>query len=612
MPFTDQSMASATAHDDFGPEQEPNHQQQSAITCDVLVIGAGAAGLAAAAAVHDHGLKVILIEKQGYIGGTTFKSGGCMWMPNNFLMQENGIEDSKEQAARYINAVTSLASPVLEEEAVDACLHQKRLDAFLVHGPEMMRYFRDQGFRWMAQPSQFPDYHPYIDGAVERGRTLDPAVFDAASLGHYQKYLPKPDYAPVIPRFEDFRVLTRLRSSRPCPVEVSALSKGMARPMSMGRSLIAQLLKVCKEHDNVEIWTGCELSELLLCDHDGGVIGARVHRGVCDEYVNVYASLGVVLTTGGFSQNQEMRNAYLRRTTTKEATSMMSTRAEWSLASSGDEGVALQAGLEIGAGSAQLGQVWGIPTMVDPRTGKIAEAMFAISKPFSIVVDASGCRFFSESQPYGETVRSMYRRADEDAGAATFWLIFDRQYSRRYPIGSLNLRSTLQIQHAIKQGFLSRSDTIDGLAELISVPEDKLQETIDEWNAMCDQGRDEYFHRGEDKYQQFIGDPTVEPNPCMGAVSERPFYAIRIFPGDAGTQGGLETDQHGRVLRADGSVISGLFAGGNASVALLGTQGAGTTLAPAMTEGFVAVRYMRHLADGGGVLLTDEKDHVVY
>jgi 3-oxosteroid 1-dehydrogenase len=526
-------------------------------------------------------------------------------------MQETGIEDSKEQAARYINAVAKLASPVLEEQAVHVDLRDKRLDAFLMQGPEMMRYFRDQGFRWMAKPSQFPDYHPHIDGAVQHGRTLDPAVFDAASLGHYQKYLPKPDGAPVVPRFEDFRILTRLRSSGQCPAEVSALPKGMPRPVSMGRSLIAQLLKVCKEHDNVEIWTGWELSELLLSGHDGGVVGARVQRRGSEELVDIHASLGVMLATGGFSQNRKMRNAYLGRKTAGGEASSMLTKAEWSLASDGDAGIALRTGQRIGAGSAQLGQVWGIPTMIDPRTGKVTEAMFAISKPFSIVVDGRGRRFFSESQPYGETVRSMYEKANEDAEAATFWLVFDRRYRRRYPIGSL--KSAWQIDQAIERGLLLRSDTIDGLAEQMRMSSRNLQTTVDEWNEMCGQGRDKYFHRGEDKYQQFIGDPTVVPNPCMGPVKESPFYGIRIFPGDAGTRGGLQTDQFARVLRADGSVISGLFAAGNASVALLGTQGAGTTLAPAMTEGFIAVKYMQqHLADGGGALLVDEKDTLIY
>ncbi|KAL7754917.1 hypothetical protein ACKLNR_015257 [Fusarium oxysporum f. sp. zingiberi] len=113
---------------------------------------------------------------------------------------------------------------------------------------------------------------------------------------------------------------------------------------------------------------------------------------------------------------------------------------------------------------------------------------------------------------------------------------------------------------------------------------------------MCDGGRDKHFHRGEDRYQQFIGDPDVTPNPCMGPVKESPFYAIKIFPGDAGTRGGPLTDEFARVLRKNGDVIDGLFAGGNASAALLESQGAGTTLAPAMTEGFIAVTYMLSLA----------------
>ncbi|KAL7755424.1 hypothetical protein ACKLNR_014522 [Fusarium oxysporum f. sp. zingiberi] len=601
----DQEMTCAEAHEDFGHHhQAPNHQRTSVTKCNILIVGAGAAGLAAAAAAHDPGLRVILAEKGDHVGGTTFRSGGCMWMPGNFLMKETGIQDNKEQAAQYINAVTKLTCPNLEEQATHGRLRDERLDAFLTQGPEMMRYFRDQGVRWMTEPSQLPDYHPHIEGAVHHGRTLDPAVFDATSLGHYQRYLPKPDGAPVIPRFEDFRILTRLRPSGQHPAEVSALPKGMSRPVSMGRSLVAQLLKVCKEHDNVKIWTGWELSELFLSEHDGGVIGARVQRRGSKEPVDIHASLGVMMTTGGFSQNQEMRDTYLGRAAAQEATPGIKTKAEWSLASDVDAGAALRVGQMIGAGSAQLDQVWGIPTLIDPRTGKVAEAMFAISKPYSIVVDGCGRRFFSESQPYGEAVRSMYQRASKDAKAAAFWLVFDRKYRRRYPIGSL--KSVWQIDQAIKMGLLLRSSTISGLAEQMQMPSRNLQATVDEWNEMCNQGEDKHFHRGEDRYEKFLGDPAVMPNPCMGPVKNSPFYAIRVFPGDAGTRGGLQTDQFARVLREDGTVISGLFAGGNASVALLGTQGAGTTLAPAMTEGFIAVRFMQGLARGSSSILEDQ------
>ncbi|RKK69870.1 hypothetical protein BFJ68_g18425, partial [Fusarium oxysporum] len=149
MPSLDQEMTCATGHQDFGHQdfghhQAPNHQRTSVIKCDILIIGAGAAGLAAAAAAHDPGLRVILAEKEDHVGGTTFRSGGCMWMPDNFLMQETGIQDNKEQAARYINAVAKLTCSRLEEQAFHGRLRDERLDAFLTQGPEMMRYFREQ------------------------------------------------------------------------------------------------------------------------------------------------------------------------------------------------------------------------------------------------------------------------------------------------------------------------------------------------------------------------------------------------------------------------------------------------------------------------------------
>ncbi|KAH6959848.1 FAD binding domain-containing protein [Ilyonectria sp. MPI-CAGE-AT-0026] len=560
-------------------------ERGKATRCDILIIGGGAAGLAAAAAVQDRKLRVILVEKADHVGGTTFRSGGTIWMPNNFLLREHGIEDSKALGARYIHAVTQAMSTPSRRDAADAdaCLRSKRVDAFLTQGPEMINFFRDQGFRWMSTPSKFPDYHPNADGAVEQGRTLDPAVFDAACLGPYLKYLPAPDGAPVVARFEDFRILTRPHASAHC-TDLSPVPKGMSRPMSMGRSVVAQLLKICMDRGNVEIWTRYELQDLLLLD-DGGVAGARVQRGGDTVSEDIHAALGVVLTTGGFSNHQGMRDLYFGKQTKKE----------WSLSSDGDTGIALQVGQNVGADSRQLDEVWGIPTMNDPRTGQVTEAMFAISKPFSVVVDDTGRRFFAESQPYGDAVRSMYTRAGAGTNAkkARFWLIFDRTYSRRYTIGGL--KPTMRISEAVDRGLILTSSTISDLEIQIDIQDGALQATLDRWNAMCVSGKDEDFGRGEDRYQQFIGDPGVGPNPCMGPVKMSPFYAIEIFPGDAGTRGGLRSDEFARVLRKDGDVIRRLYVAGNASAATLGSHGAGTTICPAMTDGFIAVRHMQSL-----------------
>ncbi|KAG7408336.1 3-ketosteroid 1-dehydrogenase helE [Fusarium oxysporum f. sp. rapae] len=525
-----------------------NLDGKAVFECDILVIGAGAAGLAAAAAVHDEGRRVIVIEKEDHVGGTTFGSGGCMWIPNNLFMQELGIEDSTEQAECYINTVEKATRPALAEDTARQALRNRWLKAFLMQGPEMMRYFRDQGFRWMPLPSKIPDYHPHVEGAVEHGRTLDPEVFDAATLEDWLKYLPAQSKMPVIPRFQDLFISTRHTSSTSHTTESAASIQCMGRPTSMGQSLIAQLLN---------IW--------------------------------------------GFSQNQVMRNTYLRIVPAEVAGAKMVNMADWSLAARGDVGVALQVGERLGADSAQLGQVWGIPTRIDfaegrMMEGKVTEAMFAISKPFSFVVDGHGRRFFSESQPYGPAVRAMYERAKENSKATVFWLIFDSMYMQEYP--PRGLENSCSIDVAVNLGSLFRSDTIDDLAKQILEPDHHLQSTVVEWNEMCENGHDKYFHRGEDRYQQFTGDPDVTPNPCMGTVKESPFYAMKIFPGDAGTRGGLLTDEFARVLGKSGIAIPGLYAGGNASVALLESQGAGTTLAPAMTEGFIAVSNMLSVANG--------------
>ncbi|GKU16082.1 unnamed protein product [Fusarium langsethiae] len=118
-----------------------------------------------------------------------------------------------------------------------------------------------------------------------------------------------------------------------------------------------------------------------------------------------------------------------------------------------------------------------------------------------------------------------------------------------------------------------------------------------EWNEMCKAGTDRHFQRGQGRYQKFTGDPDVMPNPCMGPVKVGPFYAIEILPGDAGTRGGPVTDELARVLDRRGNPIHGWFAGGNASISRLDTEGAGTTIGPAMTEGFVAATHIQSAAN---------------
>jgi 3-oxosteroid 1-dehydrogenase len=98
------------------------------------------------------------------------------------------------------------------------------------------------------------------------------------------------------------------------------------------------------------------------------------------------------------------------------------------------------------------------------------------------------------------------------------------------------------------------------------------------------------IYRGESGYDKYYSDPTVKPNPSLHTIDQGPFYAVKIVPGDLGTKGGLVTDEHARVLRADGSAIPGLYAAGNVSSAVMGRTyaGPGATIGPALTFGYLA------------------------
>jgi len=108
-------------------------------------------------------------------------------------------------------------------------------------------------------------------------------------------------------------------------------------------------------------------------------------------------------------------------------------------------------------------------------------------------------------------------------------------------------------------------------------------------------GQDLDFGRGSDVFDRYYSDPSVKPNPNLAPIDTGPFYAIRLYPGDIGTKGGLLTDRDGCVLDEDGQPIPGLYCTGNNSASVMGPAypGAGATLGPAMTFSFRAVAHMR-------------------
>jgi 3-oxosteroid 1-dehydrogenase len=101
------------------------------------------------------------------------------------------------------------------------------------------------------------------------------------------------------------------------------------------------------------------------------------------------------------------------------------------------------------------------------------------------------------------------------------------------------------------------------------------------------------YQRGDTAYDRLYSDPKVKPNPNLGKVDKAPYYAVKVYPGDLSTKGGLVTDEFARVLRKDGSVITGLYATGNNSASVMGRTypGPGATIGATTTFGYIAAKH---------------------
>ncbi|KAM4054992.1 FAD binding domain-containing protein [Hirsutella rhossiliensis] len=538
--------------------------------CDLLIVGSGATGLAAAAA--SRGLNTLIVEQAATVGGTSSYSGGCVWIPGNSVTRKQGVRDSPEQGRLHLDAL--LGAPRDDQPESSSA----RRDAFLHAGPNMVSLLTESGFKWTSERSTYPDYHPYLPGACPAGgRTLDPAVVNISPklLGPWTDYVAYSTKPPVA-RFQDFATLTRPLSSLGTMAKVwwmvfkSKLAGLVGSPVCMGSSLVAQLLSICWRNGNVRIYRDTEL--IRLETENGVVVGGVLQQG--DIQVRVRAS-AVLLATAGFSRNQEMRDLFLPKPTS----------VTWSLSNPcGDTGSALRLCKPLEAASASLDKVWGISTMRDPATGTVTNCCFEMARPYSIAVNQSGNRFVCESAPYGDIVDISLCGGKSTART---WLIMDWNYRKRYNVGMLPPRAA--------STSLMTAGSIAELACKMEVPAANLESTVSRWNAACETGEDQDFGRGGDAYQRFIGDPNVRPNPNMGPISLPPYSAVEIYPGDAGTRGGLLTDEHARVVKTDGSVIQGLYAAGNASASIVtgGAPGAGGTLGPAMTFAYIAVDHVR-------------------
>ncbi len=537
---------------------------------DVVVVGAGGAGMTAALAAAHRGLDVLLVEKSRWFGGSTARSGGGVWIPGNWALREAGQADDPAEAKRYLDAIVGDSSP------------KTRRDTYIDRGPEVMDFLREHTpvrFTWVPQ---YSDYHPEQPGGRSAGRSVEPVPLDARFLGEELERL-HPPYtkapANMIVTQADYRKISLgMRTLRgPLTMARVALRRMLAmlrgrRMYAMGNAIAIGLRKGLLDA-GVPVRYETELTGLVV--EGGRVRGVRVAGAGGEQEIR--ARRGVVLGSGGFEHNLELREKHLPSPTS----------TDWTTGAPANTGRGIEAGIAAGAGVALMEDAWWGPTIPLPRGPWFCLAERNL--PGSILVNADGRRFMNEALPYVEAVHEIYRGQATGTSHVPAWLVLDQRYRNRYLFAGLGPRQPFPGRW-YRSGVVHKGASLEELAESIGVPAANLRATVERFNGFARAGVDEDFHRGESAYDQYYSDPTVKPNPSLHRIDEAPFYAVKIVPGDLGTKGGLVTDEHARALRPDGSVIEGLYASGNASAAVMGHTyaGPGATIGPALVFGYLA------------------------
>jgi 3-oxosteroid 1-dehydrogenase len=539
---------------------------------DVVVAGSGAAGMTAALTAADLGLSVVVVEKAEAFGGSTARSGGGIWAPGNAVLRAAGVTDTPGQARAYLAHVAGADVPVVLQEA------------FLEHGPAMLDLVLAGTPLRLAWVPGYADYYPEAPGGLARGRSLEPVPLDSGRLGgelaHLARsYLP----SPVAITQAEYRWLS-LGPRHPRAVLAGARVAGRTararlrgrRVLTLGQALVAGLRAGLLAR-GVPVWLGVPMTGLQV--RDGRVTGVHATRD--GEPLLIGARRGVLIATGGFERNEEMRRRYQPEPA----------GAQWTTGAPGNTGDGIRAGLDLGAATGLMDDAWWGPSI--PLPGGPYFCLAERSLPGCLLVNGAGQRFVNEAAPYVDAVHAMYDGHTPENPHIPAWLVFDQRYRDRYVFAGRPPGRPLP-RRWYAAGAVVSADDLAGLARAAGVAAGGLVKTVTRFNEFAAAGRDEEFGRGDSAYDRYYGDPRCRPNPNLAPLAKPPFYAVKLVPGDLGTKGGLRTDECARVLREDGTAIPGLYAAGNASASVMGHSyaGAGATIGPAMTFGYIAARTM--------------------
>jgi 3-oxosteroid 1-dehydrogenase len=553
---------------------------------DVLVVGSGGGGMTAALTADAAGLQTLVVEKAAFFGGSTALSGGGIWVPGAPAQRRAGYAPAPEDVVSYLRLITG------------GLVSEQRIRQYVESAPQMMEFLEKLSpwLEFVWKPG-YADYYPEAPGGSKLGSTINVPPIDLRQLGEDEKYLLRPlALAPkgiwLGPR--ELRSFYQIRQSWAGKGVLLKLVARMVRARvfgeriaAIGQSLAARLRLAMRDR-GIPLWLSSPMTALIT-DADGAVTGAVVDRN--GQPQRIRARGGVILASGGFDHDLAWR---------KEHQPLV--QQDWSFGNPVALGDGVRAGQAVGADTDFLDEAWWFPAIQWPD-GRLQFMLNERMMPSQFIVNGAGERFINEAAPYMDFGHAMLEGQRSGVTHIPCWLITDHSSFNRYVIaGHLPIPKIpgapvptgRKVPAAwLESGVVKAATSWEDLAVQIGVPARALRNTAARFNEMAAHGHDDDFHRGDSVYDNYYGDPSL-PNPNLHPLGKPPYYAFRVILGDLGTSGGLRTDEHARVLRADETVVPGLYAVGNTSAAVMGRSyaGAGATIGPAMTFGWVAANHV--------------------
>ncbi len=536
---------------------------------DLVVIGSGAAGLAAAVAGGYAGARVVVLEKSCAVGGTAAVSGGLLWVPLNPKAKDKVFLDSRDKALAYIGAMAG------------GFIDEAHAASFVDHaGTTLM--FLEAATPLRLRNLPYPDTFPEAEGGMVSGRHVEPGPIPARRIGPWVSHVrkgvnPVPltlgeifgSGLPSAPRKALIRNVPKIAWRVP------------RRVLTGGRALVATLLRGALD---LGVTFRLQTRAMELVQGAGGrVVGVVAEVGDSGERLMFHASSGVILASGGFEWDRDLVSTHL------SVSSLLPVSPPLAM---GDN---LRLAVPVGARLARLGDHWhwpGFEGQVVQDGQPTASLMIAErAMPHSLWVNARGERFVNEAAH--NAARALLTR-DPVTGTTLnlpAWAIVDDQFRARYPL-------TGRLPGQRVRPSLLRAETLGELALVIGLDPRRLEATVSRFNNFARAGCDLDFRRGDSAFDRFFGDPRA-PHPNLGTVERPPFYAVPVIASTVGTRGGPVTTAHAQVVGKDGRAIPGFYAAGNAAACGFGPNmvAGGATLMPALTFGVLAARHALGLDD---------------